>query len=60
MIQYSGPPLYVEDTFQDTQWISETWYSTEPYVYNCPLVSSGDWFQDTKQVPKSVDAQVPI
>ena len=29
------------------------------YVYSCPSVSAGDWFQAFPQVPKSMDAQVP-
>lgn len=28
-------------------------------IYNHALVSAGDWFQDTRQTLKSVDAQVP-
>lgn len=25
--------------------------------YSCPLVSTGDWFQETPQIPKSMAAQ---
>ena len=35
-----------------------------PYIYikTCnprPSVSSGDWFQDPQQIPKSTDAEIP-
>ncbi|KAL0614804.1 hypothetical protein AAY473_015253 [Plecturocebus cupreus] len=36
-------------------WISRTRF----FVFSHPSVSTGDWLQDSLQIPKSTDAQIP-
>ena len=33
--------------------------ATQEVSYSHPLVSASDWFQESPQIPKSKDAQVP-
>ena len=39
--------------------MTETTTTTVIKYYSLPSVSTGDWFQDLPQIPKSTDAQVP-
>ena len=29
------------------------------WLYSCPLISAGDWFQDSQRLPKSTNVQAP-